>query len=252
MGLNLDTPEARPGNDALLRRSLLVLLSSLAISACSACGGGGESDRDHTATPGSPAPATATTVTARATPSPVDLQRLSTTEVPGFTRSDSRVVASAASSTYTAAAKTSGGASLVATVRISGCDPFICATLDPKDYESAEAQRNLRSVLSTALAESPGLIWEFGAVELAPGKDGLHTYAVGYFEQTSASGTSRVSTNAYRAWYHDGSLYVFIEVAARGASTPRSLDETKALMSAAEAEKAATEIFAAFAGEFGG
>lgn len=251
MGLNADTPASGPGGGAPMKRSFLVLLSSFAIFAFPACGGGDDTGGEGAVAPASPSPVTATAVTARATPSPAELQRLSTIDVPGFTRSDGRVVASAASITYTAAAKTAGGASLVATVRISGCDPFICSTLDPKDYESAEAQRNLKSVLSTALIESPGLVWDFGRVELAPVKAGLYSYAVGYFEQTTASGTSRVSTNVYRAWYHDGNLHVFIEVAARGASTPRSLDETKALMSAAEAQKAATEIFAAFAGEFG-
>ena len=250
MGLNADTPASGPGGGAPMKRSFLVLLSSFAIFAFPACGGGDDTGGEGAVAPASPSPVTATAVTARATPSPAELQRLSTIEVPGFTRSDSRVVASAASITYTAAAKTAGGASLVATVRISGCDPFICATLDPTDYESAEAQRNLKSVLSTALAESPGLVWEFGSVELAPGKSGLHTYAVGYAETVAATGTSRVSTNVYRAWYHDGYLHVSVEVSARGSAFPRSLAETVALMSRAEAGQAARDVFAAFSAEF--
>lgn len=224
--------------------AFLVVAALFALGAC----GGDDDDTGDNGGGASPTPTSGTTVST--TPTAEDLERLSQVDVPGFTRSESRVVASAANATYTWNEKTVGDGDILATARVAGCDPFICATLDPKDYESAEAQRNLKSVLSTALIESPDLVWEFGSVELAPGKTGLHTYALGYLETTGASGTSRVSANAYRAWYHNGNLHILIEVFSRGGESPRSLDDTTALMSKAEAEKAAKDVFAAFAGEF--
>jgi hypothetical protein len=224
--------------------ALLVAVSSLALAAC-----GGDDDADNGNGGRSSTPTS--TVGSDATPTAEDLERFSTIDVPGYARSDSRVIASAANALYTSAEKTAGGASILVTVRIAGCDPFICGTLDPKDYEGAEAQTNLKSVLSTALIESPGLVWDFGQTELAPGKTGLHTYAAGYLETKEASGTSRVSANDYRAWYHDGNLHIFIEVFQRGSDSPQSLDAVKALMSMAEAEQAAKDVFAVFAPEFG-
>lgn len=226
---------------------LLVAVSPLALVAC----GGGDDDDAGGGNGGEANSSPTSAAAAKGTPATEDLERLSTVEVPGFTRSDSRVVASAANAVYTSTEKTAGGANILVTVRVAGCDPFICGTLDPKDYEGAEAQRSLKSVLSTALIESPGLVWDFGPTELAPGRTGLHTYAAGYLETKEASGTSRVSANAYRAWYHDGNLHIFIEVFQRGSDSPQSLDDVKALMSMAEAEKAAKDVFAAFAPEFG-
>jgi len=212
--------------------ALLVAVSSLALAAC-----GGDDDADNGNGGRSSTPTS--TVGSDATPTAEDLERFSTIDVPGYARSDSRVIASAANALYTSAEKTAGGASILVTVRIAGCDPFICGTLD------------LKSVLSTALIESPGLVWDFGQTELAPGKTGLHTYAAGYLETKEASGTSRVSANDYRAWYHDGNLHIFIEVFQRGSDSPQSLDAVKALMSMAEAEQAAKDVFAVFAPEFG-
>lgn len=231
-----------------MKKLLLGLCAALSLFALAACGGDDDADNDNGNGDGGTAPTSS--VGSDATPTAEDLERLSTIDVPGFTRSDSRVIASAANALYTSTEKTAGGANILATVRVAGCDPFICGTLDPTDYEGAEAQTNLKSVLSTALIESPGLVWDFAPVELAPGKTGLHTYAAGYLETKEASGTSRVSANAYRAWYHDGNLHIFIEVVQRGGDSPQSLDDVKALMSMAEAEKAAKDVFAAFATEF--
>ncbi len=233
-----------------MKKLLLGLLAAVSPLALVACGGGDDDDADGGNGGGANSSPTSA-ATAKGTPTTEDLQRLSTVEVPGFTRSDSRVVASAANAVYTSTEKTAGGANILVTVRVAGCDPFICGTLDPKDYEGAEAQTNLKSVLSTALIESPGLVWDFGPTELAPGKAGLHTYTAGYLETKDASGTSRVSANAYRAWYHDGNLHIVIEVFQRGGDSPQSLDDVKALMSMAEAEQAAKDVFAAFAPEFG-
>ena len=239
-----------PGQHGPMKKLLLGLLVGLASFALIACGGGDDDDAEGDNGGGvDPTPTSA--ATAKGTPTAQDLDRLSTIDVPGFTRSDSRVVASAANAVYTSTEKTAGGANILVTVRVAGCDPFICGTLDPKDYEGAEAQTNLKSVLSTALIESPGFVWDFGPTELAPGRTGLHTYAVGYLETKEASGTSRVSANAYRAWYHDGNLHIFIEVFGRGGDSPQSLDDVKALMSMADAEKAGKDVFAAFAPEFG-
>ncbi|MBE0611851.1 MAG: hypothetical protein IH609_20900 [Dehalococcoidia bacterium] len=232
-----------------MKKLLLGLLVGLASFALVACGGGDDDDADGGNGGGADSTPTSA-ATAKGTPTAQDLERLSTIDVPGFTRSDSRVIASAANALYTSTETTAGGANILVTVRIAGCDPFICGTLDPKDYEGAEAQTNLKSVLSTALIESTGLVWDFGPTELAPGKTGLHTYAAGYLETKEASGTSRVSANAYRAWYHDGNLHIFIEVFQRGGDSPQSLDDVKALMSTAEAEQAAKDVFAAFAAEF--
>ncbi len=231
-----------------MKKLLFGLCTALSLLALFACGGDDDAGNDN----GNGGERTPTSSAGSdATPTAEDLERLSNIDVPGFTRSDSRVIASAANALYTSTEKTAGGASILVTVRVAGCDPFICGTLDPKDYEGAEAQRSLKSVLSTALIESPDLIWDFGPTELAPGMTGLHTYAAGYLETKEASGTSRVSANAYRAWYHDGNLHIFIEVFQRGGDSPQALDDVKALMSMAEAEKAVKDVFAAFAPEFG-
>ncbi len=233
-----------------MKKLLLGLLAAVSPLALVACGGGDDDDAGG-GNGGEANSSPTSAAAAKGTPTTEDLERLSTVEVPGFTRSDSRVVASAANAVYTSTEKTAGGANILVTVRVAGCDPFLCGTLDPKDYEGAEAQTNLKSVLSTVLIESPGLVWDFGLTELAPGMTGLHTYAAGYLETKDASGTSRVSANAYRAWYHDGGLHIFIEVFGRGGDSPRSLDDVKALMSMAEAEQAAKDVFAAFSPEFG-
>lgn len=231
-----------------MKKLLFAVCTTLPLFALGACGGDDDAGNGNGGGAGS---TPTSSVGSDATPTAEDLERLSTIDVPGFARSDSRVIASAANALYTSTEKTAGGANILVTVRVAGCDPFICGNLDPKDYEGAEAQRNLKSVLSTALIESPDLVWDFGPTELAPGKTGLHTYAVGYLETKEASGTSRVSANAYRAWYHDGNLHIFIEVFDRGGDSPQSLDDVKELMSMAEAEKAAKDVFAAFAPEFG-
>lgn len=232
-----------------MKKLLFGLCTAFSLVALVACGGDDDADNDNGNGGGGRTPTSS--AGSDATPTAEDLERLSTTDVPGFTRSDSRVIASAANALYTSAETTAGGANILVTVRVAGCDPFICGTLDPQDYEGAEAQTNLKSVLSTALIESPGLVWDFGPTELAPGKTGLYTYAAGYLETKEASGTSRVSANAYRAWYHDGNLHIFIEVFQRGGDSPQSLEDAKALMSMAQAEQAAKDVFAAFAPEFG-
>lgn len=234
-----------------MKKLLFGFCAALSLFALVACGGDDDAGNGNGNGNGGGGSGPTSSAGSDATPTAEDLERLSTIDIPGFTRSDSRVIASAANALYTSTEKTAGGANILVTVRVAGCDPFICGTLDPKDYEDAEAQRNLKSVLSTALIESPGLVWDFGPTELAPGKTGLHTYAAGYLETKEASGTSRVSANAYRAWYHDGNLHIYIEAFQRGGDSPQSLDDVTTLMSMAEAEKAAKDVFAAFAPEFG-
>lgn len=236
-------PALLRGQNGPMKLALLSLIV-LPLLAFAACG-----DDDSGPRPGEDTPAESPS--GGATPTAAQLEQLTTTEVPGFERSESRLVAGSGSVLYTSSEKTAGGASVLVSVRLSACDPFICGTLDPKDYESADAQRNLKSILSTALIESPGLVWEFGRIELAPGHAGLFTYVAGYLETRSDSGTSRVSANGYRAWYHNRRLHILVEVMTRGGSTPQTLDEVKTRMTRTEGEKAAKEVFAAFAAAFG-
>ena len=166
--------------------------------------------------------------------------------IPGFTTSDARAISGGAAATFTSAARTSDGSQVVVLVQVSGCDPFICGTLDPSTYQSAEAQRNLKSTLSTVHIENPALTWEFGTAELGPAAKGLYTYALSYVEtKDSAGGTTRTSANSYRAWYHDGATLIVMEVSTRGGDFVRSAAELKQRMSRTEAEEAAKAVFAA-------
>lgn len=227
-------------------KTLLVTVAGFSLLAFAACGDGdGDSGPDGgTGSPASPA-------SGSATPTAEQLEELMKTEVPGFVRSDSRVAAGSGMVLYTSVTRTAGGANALVNVRLAACDPFLCGSLDPKDYASADAQKNLKSLLSQVHIESPALVWDFGRTELASGRTGLHTYALSYVETKDASGgVSRASANSFRAWYHNGGLHIMLEVFARGGDSAQSADDLKRRMSRAEAEEAAKHVFAAFAPAF--
>ncbi|MCK6563670.1 MAG: hypothetical protein HUU14_13035 [Dehalococcoidia bacterium] len=226
-----------------MKRLLLVLIGS-SLLAFAACGGGESSPEGSEGPASSPSPG-------KATPTAAQLEELTTTEVAGFVRSDSRVVAGSGSVLYTSSAKTAGGANVLVNVRLSACDPFICGTLNPKDYEGAEAQRNLKATLPAVHIENPDLVWESGSAELSPGRAGLYTYALSYVEtRDAAGGVSRASVNAYRAWYHNGSLHIMLEVFGRGGGSAGSAADLSRMMSRADASEAAKSVFGAFAAAF--
>ncbi len=222
----------------------LAALIALAALSLTACGGNGDTaNSDATPTSrGSGSEARS------AAPTAAELEAFTQTEVTGYARSDSRVVSGSGSVLYTSSEKTAGGANVLVNVRLGACDPFLCGTLNPRDYASAEARRNLQSALPSAHIENPELVWEFGPVELSSGRTGLFTYALSYVETKDASGgVSRASANSFRAWYHNGGLHIMLEVFSRGGDSARSAADLTRLMSRAEAEEAAKHVFAAFA-----
>ncbi len=222
---------------------LLTVLGAITLAAC----GGGDDDSGD----GGSSSVTPTAIAGKGTPTAAELEAISRTQVPGFTAADARVVPAGASVTYTANAKNAVGSQVVVAVRVSGCDPFICASLDPKEYQSAEIQRNLKSILPTAHIESSTLRWDFGQVELGEGAGGLYTYALNYMEvKDSSGGTSRLSVNSYRAWYHNGSRFIELQAYSRGGPTAQSVPDLLGRMTKAEAEKAVQEVCAAFAPVF--
>ncbi|MGE3075953.1 MAG: hypothetical protein AB7N24_08710 [Dehalococcoidia bacterium] len=214
----------------------LVLVALVTLS----CGGGGDDDDIN-----EPSGDDSKDTSSRATPTSEDLVAIANTAVPGFTALDPRGTGLGATVVYSSDTKTSGGANVQVLVSLVACDPFICGKLDPDQYSSPEAQRNLKSILPTAHIENPDLQWEFGTVDLS-GETGLYTYALSYVEsKDNAGGTTRLSANAYRAWYHDGRIFVSMDVYARGITSVSSVEDLEAGMSKAEAEKAAKDVFAA-------
>jgi hypothetical protein len=224
---------------------LCTALSSLALVAC-----GGDDDAGN-GNGGGGGTTPTSSVGSDATPTAEDLERLSTIDVPGFTRSDSRVIASAANALRISTEKTAGGAQHPRDRPHRGLRSVHLRHPRPEGLRGRPSAAPSQVRAFDGLIESPGLVWDFGPIKLAPGKTGLHTYTAGYLETKDASGTSRVSANAYRAWYHDGNLHIFIEVFDRGGDSPQPLDDVKAVMSMAEAGKAAKHVFAAFTPEFG-
>ena len=179
------------------------------------------------------------------------VQALTHVAVPGYSILETGTTVLGAAVTYAAEAKTAGGAALFVRTNIAPCDDFICASLDPAEYASDDAQDNLKSVLPAVHKDNPDLLWEFGEVQLSPDATGLYYRALSYTESPSGGGsTARSSANAYRAWYHNGSVYVTFEVFARSAASPLSKADVEKLMTGAEAEKAAGDVFAALEPRF--
>lgn len=224
-----------------LAASTIVVLALVS----SACGG------DDTESTDTSPRSTPTSASKQPTPTAAQLEAFSKQAVPGFTASDARVIPIGATVTYTSEAKNAAGAQVVVLVQVSACDAFTCASLDPATYSSAEAQRNLKSVLPSAHIENPALRWDFGALKLSPSATGLYTYGLSYLETKDASGgTTRTSANSYRAWYHDGRILMTMQVFSRGGSSVRSLADLEKEMTRAEAEAAAIKVFAALSPNF--
>ena len=178
---------------------------------------------------------------------PLTLEQLASLTVPGFTTSGSNPTLLGTSVTYLSNATTASGAQLTVVVRLVPCDEFVCGSLDPNEYDSAQQQRDLKSILPTAHIENPGLRWEFGTARLSPKAEGLSVYAVSYLESTATDGAvSRSSANTYFAWFHNDGTYMNISVSPRGGAAPMTATDVEARMSKAEAETAVTTVFAAF------
>ncbi len=228
-----------------MRRLLLVLSALLAFLAV-ACG-----DDDSSTATGEPdatgTPAAAASARGGRTATAAELQELARLQVPGYTSSGAGATLTGAGAVYTATGKTAGGAELSVRVLLGPCDAFVCGSLDPKQYETAEAQRNIKSVLPAAHLENPALRWEFGPAQLAPSAAGLYYYAVSYLETKGADGSvTRSSVNSYRAWYHNGAVVITFEVFARNPVADLSLSDVEKRMTKAEAERATREVFAVY------
>lgn len=227
---------------------LLTVIAALFALFAVACGGGGDDDAgESTATAtATTSPAGSSTTQAAPTPSAAQIEEILKLSIAGYTASDSSLNPLGGSVTHTATAKTAGGASLLVRAQIAQCDAFICGSLDPKTYESVEAQRNLKSILPSAHIENPALRWEFGAVQLSATARGLYYFAQSYLETKGADGSvTRSSANSYRAWYHNGGTLVSLDVFARSSESILSQADLEKRMTKAEAEKAAKDVFAA-------
>jgi len=218
-----------------VRPFLLALFSVLTLLAA-ACGDGGEDDAAREASPAAHDTRPATEA---------EIQALASIPIPGYVTEQTGATLLGAAATYHAAQKTAGGADLFVRANFAPCDGFVCASLDPKDYTAPAAQDGLKSVLPPAHRDNPALLWEFGQVQLSSGARGLFYYALSYLEGATTTGVSRSSVNTYRAWYHNGAVYVTLEVFARGTSSPLSRADVEKLMTRAEAERAARDVFAA-------
>ncbi|MGD9933201.1 MAG: hypothetical protein AB7T37_05730 [Dehalococcoidia bacterium] len=220
--------------------ALVVFGAAFAVAAC-----GGDDDDGPAAERTVTAATGSTTTAAAGTPAAADLEALIATEVPGFTRSDARIIPAGATVTYKSNTKTAGGAVALVLVTYAPCDPFICRKLDAAEYDTPAKQQNLKLDLSQVHIENPALVFEFGPVTLAAGRTGLSTYAVSYVEKTDSSGTSRATALQYKAWYHDGTVFTTIQVFAREGASPRSQEDLAKLLTKAEGEAAAKAVFGA-------
>jgi hypothetical protein len=230
----------------VIRFVAVFLALSVALAACGGDGSGSISGRSDT-----PVATPAATASSQASkPTSEELLTGVSGAVAGFTSSDIRSSAAGATALFTSTATTAGGANVLVLVNVSACDPFICSKLNPADYQSAEAQRALKSTLPSVHIENPALHWEFDAIQLAPGKAGLFIYGLSYVEtKDAAGGTTRASTNAYRAWFHDGRTLIAMDVFSRGGQSAKSTADLEKNMSRTDAEAAAKAVFAAIAAE---
>lgn len=225
----------------MMARMLRLLLFVLCVSAALllACSdGGGESPTTATATEGA---------SRSGTPTSAQLEALANLSVPGYTASDASLNLIGATVTYTADKKTGGDASILVRVTVAPCDSFICGKLDPKEYEDAGTQRTLKSILPSAHIDNPDLRWEFGAFKLSDQAAGLYYYALSYLESKGADGSvTRSSANSFRAWYHNGTILISLDVFSRSATSALSAADLQKRMPKAEAEQAARDVFAIF------
>ena len=222
----------------MIRFVAVFLALSVALASCGGTGSGNG--------PGGSATPAATASSQASKPTSEELLTGVSGAVAGFTSSDIRSLAAGATALFTSTATTAGGANVLVLVNVSACDPFICNKLNPADYQTAEAQRALKSTLPSAHIENPALRWEFGAVQLAPGKSGLFTYGLSYLEtKDAAGGTTRSSADAYRAWFHDERTVIVLEVFSRGGQAARSAADLERNMSRNAAVAAAKVVFAA-------
>jgi hypothetical protein len=230
----------------VIRFVAVFLALSVALAACGGDGSGSISGRSDT-----PVATPAATASSQASkPTSEELLTGVSGAVAGFTSSDIRSSAAGATALFTSTATTAGGANVLVLVNVSACDPFICSKLNPADYQSAEAQRALKSTLPSVHIENPALHWEFDAIQFAPGKAGLFIYGLSYVEtKDAAGGTTRASTNAYRAWFHDGRTLIAMDVFSRGGQSAKSTADLEKNMSRTDAEAAAKAVFAAIAAE---
>jgi hypothetical protein len=182
----------------------------------------------------------------RPTATSAQIADLAKVAVPGYsaeTRGDTLLGAAV---TYLSAKKTAGGADLMVRATFAACDEFVCTSLNPSTYKDATVQDSLKSVLPSVHKENPDLRWEFGEADLSPKAKGLYYYALSFVEEKGNDGSvSRSSANSYRAWYHNGSAYVTLEVFSRSPVSSLSLADLEKTMTKAEAEQAAKDVFAA-------
>lgn len=236
-----------PGSGHHERMLRLSLVSAVTIIALFLAGCGGEGNDDGATSEDTDKESTRTTVSSRPTPSSAQLEDLTKLSVPGYVAADASLNPIGAAVTYTSEKKTAGDASVLVRVTLAPCDGFICAGLDPKEYEGAETQRNLKTILPSAHIENPALRWEFGAFKLSSNATGLYYYALSYVESKGADGSvSRSSANSFRAWYHNGMILISLDVFSRSSSSVLSALDLEKRMTKAEAEQAARDVFVVF------
>ena len=216
-------------------------LAVLLAAGLASCGGGD----DNVGTDGVRPTATAAS-RERPTATAAQVQALAAVQVPGFTAGAPSTTALGAAVMVTVSQKTAGGVELFVRANFAPCDATVCTALDAVGYQSPDVQANLRSVLPAVHKDNPNLRWEFGEVALSKQATGLYYYALSYVETRTADGNvSRATVDSYRAWYHNGSVYVTLEVFARSPVSALSQADLEKTMTKAEAEQAARAVFAA-------
>ena len=222
------------------------LLAVFLAFALAACGGGGDDDDDdddagNGGDGGSSSEETQTADAGDRTPfTEEQIAELAMTDVEGYERSEPFVGPVSTTVGYTSDAE-----GLAVGVTLMECDPFACWDLEMEVTEQHE--QNLRSTLSATLNDAPNLVFEYGTVELEPGRVGFFLYTRAFVQD----GGSKVTTNRYQVFYHDNANHLTLSVGPDPSISPESEEHLLEMMSQEEGEAIAKKFFAAYSSEFG-
>ncbi|MEZ5247150.1 MAG: hypothetical protein R2707_18835 [Acidimicrobiales bacterium] len=177
----------------------------------------------------------------------VDLERLVTLEVDGYTLQNPNVSEFGNATVQYLEDVPAGPVALSALVTFQACDPFSCTDLNAEIDE--QRRENARSLLPRLHIDNPDLVEEIGPVELA-GRTVLAIYFRSFVDQDDGQATA----NSYRAITHDGTNLITVMVTPDFMSAgglADSAEELEQRMDADAGAAVAADVLTALSAELG-
>ncbi|MEM9464088.1 MAG: hypothetical protein AAGA90_01880 [Actinomycetota bacterium] len=222
---------------APLRRLAALAALAVALVAC-----GGDSDDPDTDAAVEAVDGEATTAW-----TDVDLERLVTIEIDGYTITNTNVSEFGNATVQYLEDSPSTTVALAGLVTFQACDPFLCTDLSAELDD--QGRENARSLLPRVHIDNPDLVEELGPVELA----GRQAFAI-YFRSYVSDDDGQSTALSYRATTHDGANLITVQVSPDFASAgglADSAEELAARMAPDDGAAVAESILAVLAGELG-